>query len=109
MMWFSQIYVFSKKLLINIQQFYFDTDIQISGGVHSGSGTAEAGGDVPVLAPLPQPQEADRGQVLPSQQEHDHAETHQTLQVRGERVIRQDTAFVDIKLGLVCTAFLILL
>ena len=57
--------------------------LSTSGGVHSGRGAAEAGGDVPVLAPLPQPQEADRGQVLPPQQEHDHAETHQTLQVRG--------------------------
>ena len=56
---------------------------KFAGGFHSWRGAAEAGGHVPLLAPLPQPQEADRGQVLAPQQEHDHAETHQTLQVRS--------------------------
>ena len=60
-----------------------NSDTKFAGGFYSWRDAAEAGGHVPLLAPLPQPQEADRGQVLPPQQEHDHAETHQTLQVRS--------------------------
>ena len=37
-----------------------------AGGVHGGDRAAEAGGALPVLAPLAQPQEADRGRLLAS-------------------------------------------
>ncbi len=55
----------------------------LPGRVHRRRGAAQAGGHLPILAPLAQPQKADRGQVLPPQPEHDHAAAPQAVQAAG--------------------------
>ncbi len=53
----------------------------LPGGLHGRSRLAEAGGNLQVLASLPQPEEADRGEVLPPEPQHDDATTPQALPV----------------------------
>ena len=52
----------------------------IPGGIHRRCCSTQACRHLSLLAPIPQPQETDRGQVQPSESEHDHAKASKALQ-----------------------------
>lgn len=53
----------------------------LPGGLHRRSRPAEADRDVPILAPLPQPKEADRREVLAPLAQHDDATNAEAVQI----------------------------
>ena len=52
----------------------------VPGGVHSRCCSAQACRHLSILAPVPQPQETDRGQIQSSESEYDNAKASKALQ-----------------------------